>query len=1188
MAFALTPEQSAVVNDRGGELLVSAAAGSGKTRVLVERLLSRVEDEGLDLDQFLVITFTKAAAAELRDKILAELNSRLAQRPDDWHLRRQITLIYRAQISTIHSFCTAFLRENSHLLDLDPDFRVADETEAELLRVRVLDRVLEERYEHLDENGFADLVDVLSAGRDDSRLRDITLDIHRRIQAHPDPARWLREQAAAFDLADVKDVGKTAWGQLLMEDAKSQTEYWRQQMVGTLDILQESGDDALIGAYAESINGTLDSLDDFLAALDRRWDSAQALCDIQFPTLGRSRKIQDKEAQNRVKAIRDKCKKSMAKLAKRFESGSRELLEDLEAVREPVNQLFRLVQDLQDAYGREKRKRRLLDFNDLEHFTVDALVQNGAPTALARRCQERFAEVMVDEYQDTNAVQNAIFYGLTDGGRTLFQVGDLKQSIYRFRLADPTIFLNKYHKFVPGGEAQPGQPRRLVLSRNFRSRKTVLDGVNFLFEHLMTAPFGEIDYTEDQRLNLGLLDQPPREDDRVELNVVDCSSLEMEEGQARPPRDQVEARFVARRVRQLLDEPYRVTEGDGFSPVRPDDIAILYRSPGAVLRYLTAALDEQDIPWQNEGGEDFFAATEVSVALSFLQIIDNPRQDVPLLSVLRSPVYGFTADDLARLRAAEPEGDIYACVAHGAEIGDPLCRRFLDDLAGLRVQMVDSSCAQLLWYLYDQMGLLALFGAMAGGQRRQENLLAFYDYARTFEGQGHRGVFAFVGHLRRLQEQDKNPVRAGSSGSGVRILSIHKSKGLEFPVVVLAGLARQFNRADETAPMLFHSQLGVGPKRLDPELRVEYPTLARTAVQLKLNKETKAEELRLLYVAMTRAREKLIMVMSFNEAEKELEKLLPDAGPNPEPEALFQLDSVGKWALLPVLARPDGEALRFGQRPGAYAKTIDHWDIQLIRAENSWLTDTLALRPAEPKTAAEQPDEAAVARQLRWRYPWQELTELPSKVTATQMKGRLLDEEAAEETARPLPPLAFRRPAFDQARRGLTAAQAGSAIHAVMEHINLNRADTVRGVRQELERLTAGGWLSPEQARAVDPAKVARFWASPLGREAAASPRLRREFKFSILAPAGRFYPAAGEGEEVLLQGVVDCCFTGPEGFTVVDFKSDHIRRGGELQRAEEYRGQLDVYTQALEEIFGQPVTRRVVWFFQTGQSAEL
>lgn len=1180
MSIRLTEQQQAVVDNRGGELLVSAAAGSGKTRVLVERLLNRVEQEGLNVDRFLIITFTKAAAAELRGKILQALNQRMAEQPGNRHLRRQVTLVYKAQISTIHAFCTALLREHGHLLELDPDFRVAEEGEAELLRRETLDRLMESRYERMEPgDGFSHLLDTMSAGRDDSRLKQIALDIHERIQSHPDPRRWLEEQEAAFDLTGVREVGETPWGRQIMARGAAMARYWNARMVQSLDEMM--GDPELEKAYSPSFCDTMDAIDAFLDALERGWDSAYALCDIAFPRLGTSRKITDKRAQEQVKQTRDQCKRQMKKLSELFFDSSETLLADMETVRPAVRALFALVRSLEESYTEAKRRRRLVDFGDLEHLAVSLLRDgSGVPTALARELQQRYAEVMVDEYQDTNEVQNAIFDALTDEGRTLFQVGDVKQSIYRFRLADPTIFLRKYHSFPRWEQAKSGQGRTIVLSRNFRSRASVLEGVNFVFEHIMSADFGEMDYTEDQRLNPGM-DYPPHPDDRVELDCVDLSALEQQERSAKIPKDQVEAEFVADRVKELLEQGFPVTGEDGqLRPVRPGEIAILYRSPGAVMSWLVQALDRRGIPWQTEGAEDFIHTTEVQCVLSLLEVIDNPRQDVPLLSVLRSPLYHFTPDQLAALRRDREEGDLYACLCRRAQEGDEPCRRFLEELDAMRLRSTDIPCHRLLWEIYDTTGLLALFGAMEGGQRRREHLLAFYEYVRSTAGQGRGGLFDFVQWYRRLEEQKgRLPVLGKSGGDGVQIMSIHRSKGLEFPVVVLAGLNRPINRTDERAPVLFHPKLGIGPKGMDPVAQIEYPTLARKAVQLRIESESKAEEQRLLYVAMTRAREKLIMTFASANAWKELGALLPESGPKPDPQALQEKDSVAKWLLLPVLARTDAEALRLGAS-APHPIPAGNWDIRLVPGK-------LPLTVGEDNR--QRPAVASMdCDLLDWRYPYAALAELPSKITATQLKGRILDREAAEETLQPLPEPDFPVPRFRQPERGLTAAQRGTVLHAVMELIDLRHADTPEGVAGELDRLCAGGWLTESEARSVQPRMVSDFYASPLGKEAMEAADLRREFKFSLLAPAERIFPEAPVGEQVMLQGVVDCCFTGSAGMTVVDFKTDHVSLEELAEHSHRYRTQLDSYAWALEQIFGVRVQRRVLWYFRLGQGYEV
>ena len=1188
MGIQLTRDQAAAVSNRGGELLVSAAAGSGKTRVLVERLLTRVTEEGRDLDEFLVITYTKAAAAELRGKILEELNQRIAQTPGDRHLQRQTALIYRAQISTIHSFCTALLRESGHLLDLDPDFRVGDESECGVLKLRALDRVLAERYETVTEgDSFSNLLDTLSAGRDDSRLRDMVLDVYNRVQSHPDPRRWLREQGEAMDLSGVSDVGSTPWGRLLLEDARSQAEYWRRMMVRALDLLDQ--DEKLAAAYSPSLCDTLDSLDDFQAAAEQGWDAACRRAEISFPRLGAARKVEHPAVQERVKALRDQCKKRMAKVAERFSQESRSLLADMETVRGPVEELFRLVADFDDAYTREKRRRKTVDFSDLEHLALRLLVDGeGQPTPAARRWGERFAEVMVDEYQDTNEVQNALFDALTPSGN-LFQVGDVKQSIYRFRLADPTIFSRKYATFTYHTEAGEGRPRVVILSQNFRSRPSVLEGTNFLFRNLMSQAFGELDYTTDQWLEAGRT-YPGHPDDRVELDVVDMADLETGEDEESVGRDQVEARFLAHRIRELLEEGFPVTEGEGFRRCTPGDIVILYRAVNPVLPTLARALTEQNIPWQADGGGDFFSSTEISVAVGFLQIIDNPRQDIPLISVLRSPVYGFTGDQLARIRAGCPQGDFYTALTHASEGGDEPSRAFLEELSRLRREAGDKSSHQLLWDLYQRTDLLTLFGALPGGEGRQANLRMLYEHARRFEGSGHKGLFGFVSHLRQLQDTGAALAPPGGvPGEGVRIMTIHKSKGLEFPVVFVAGLARQFNRQDMQQPMLFHPKLGVGPRGLDTRRLVEYPTLARTAVALQLDREMKAEELRLLYVAMTRAREKLILAATFKRLSQTVKKLSPDAACPAEPEALASLNSVGEWVLLPVLTRPEAGELRQGEHiPLSFDEGPD-WDIR--RVDGSAFQDPPPAMPAP--AAAVSGEEFPLTREeveerLRWRYPGVALADIPSKVTATQLKGRFRDEEAAEGAAHvPGGPITFDRPRFAVQERGLTPAQRGTALHLAMELMDLNCTGTEEEVEAELVRLADRGSLTAEQAEAVEPGQITDFFRSPLGREARAAADLRREFKFSILTDAGAYYPEAA-GEEVLLQGVVDCCFTGSAGLTVVDFKTDRVKPGGEEARAEEYRQQLEVYTRALEEITGKKVARRVLWFFATGTAVEL
>lgn len=1197
MPFALTSEQSAVVQNRGGALLVSAAAGSGKTRVLVERLLTRVQDEGLDIDRFLVITYTKAAAAELRGRIVEELSQRLAQNPTDSHLRRQQTLVYKAQISTVHSFCALLLRESGHLLDVDPDFRLCDEGEAGILMLRALDEVLERRYERIAEDGdFALLVDTMSVGRDDQKLVGIVLDIRARIQSHPDPAVWLAAQEAALALDGVTDAAATTWGALLLEDARCQGEYWLGRLGYALELCDL--DPNLSANYAPTLSATIAGVRALLDGVANGWDAAVEALPVPFPRAGGKKVTECPEAAAQVKSIRATCKKRLDKLSDLLEDSSEGLLSDLRAVYPAVRALFALVNEFEAAYTAEKARRGLLDFADLEHLAVKLLSEGG----VAAQYAARYDEIMVDEYQDTNAVQNAIFSAVSRGEENLFMVGDVKQSIYRFRLADPTIFLGKYRDFKPYTEARAGEKRRITLSQNFRSRPQVLLGANYVFENIMSTEFGEMDYGPEEALYPGAV-YPAGEEARyaVELDALDLSGGGEEDDDdtsEKTPRDLLEARFIAGRVSELVEGKFPISDGEGGTrPAKYADMVILLRSPGSALHHYARALGEGDIPWEADGGGDFFASTEVSVALALLQIVDNPRQDVALLSALRSPVYAFSADRLARLRSACPDGDFYAALEQGAAAGGEDCAAFLAELSALRFGAGDKDSYELLWQIYDQTNLLGVFGAMDEGEARQGNLLALCELARRFEGAGHKGLFGFLTYLTRLREKgDKLTVpQPGREGGGVRIMSIHRSKGLEFPVVFLGGLMRRLNREDMQKPILFHPKLGVGPKRLDGERMVEYPTLARRAVARQLEYEMMAEELRLLYVAITRAREKLILTCALTGGADKLAALAENAACPVEPQVLAGCSTVGEWVLLPVLARPEATELRAAAGVDFVPQNVDFgptWNIRWIDGA-VYESAPQGCKDSEEERPEEWAGAGGLEERLVWGYPHAGDVEIPSKLTATQLKGRELDEEVAQGAPEPAGAPAskevpIRRPRFAEEEFGLTPTQRGTALHLVMQYINFDRTGSVEEINEEIARLMAKQFLNPQQGDAVDAEKILAFFDSPLGREMRGTTSLKREFKFSILVPAADYYQGAGEGERVLLQGVVDCYFETAEGITVVDFKTDRVNTESAQQRSQEYRSQLTAYARALEEVTGKAVTRRVLWFFSADCAVEV
>ncbi len=1163
MSFTLTDAQRQAVSNQGGPLLVSAAAGAGKTRVLVERLLERVR-AGADIDRFLVITFTNAAAAELKGRILDRLGQALADRPGDRHLRRQLTLVYQAHISTVHAFCGELLRQWGYLMDLDRDYRLCDQAEAAALRVEALEAVLERRYAAPDD-ALGLLLDTFEPGREDSALGKMVLTVYEKLQSYSDPAAWLEGQRRAFSLAGLTDVGQSVWGAYLLERYRALARYWRDCLAPVAEACRQG-----VAAYAGSLDATVASLNDLANA--QSWDQARM---PSFPRLGSSAKCLDPALAQRAKELRETCKRQFARDAAPLERRSAQHLADLSAVAPAVEALVELIGQFDRSYRDLKTRRGVLDFSDLEHLALELLTRR---PEVAQEWQGRLDEVMVDEYQDTNQVQNALFDALTGPGGNLFMVGDVKQSIYRFRLADPSIFLEKYRAFPPAEQAAPGQGRRVILGENFRSRPQVVDCVNFLFSNLMSREVGELDYGPEEALYCGG-SFSPRPDCAVELRLLhDPKQEEGFDAMAEP-------RFIAERIRQLLDSGFMVGEGESARRAEPGDVAILLRSPNQVLGRYTRALDERGIPWASEGGEDFFDVPETAMALSYLEIIDNPRQDVPLIAVLRSPLYGFSPDRLAQLRADKGDGCYYdALLADGQ--ADSLA--FLDQLQTLRDMARDKRSYELLWEVYCRTGLMALVCAMPGGEARRAHLLALYQCARDFDAGGHKGLFGFLCHLRRLRDLGQPLAAPGAGTGGVRILSIHRAKGLEFPIVVVGGLGKGFNKSDNREPMLFHREMGLGPQGIDAQRQIRYTTLARQAVIAKQEQELYSEELRLLYVALTRAREKLVLVCTLRDVEKEIARLLPDAQLPVPPQLLTRLPSVGHWVLAAALCRPEARDTLRGGAPlehlppaGAFYGTA--WEMSVHDGGRYLEAPRRSGSPDQPApTAQNLPD-------YTWRYPYALACDLPSKLTATQLKGRYVDSETAEEAPPPQPrAILFDRPDF-AAQKGLTPSERGTAHHVVMQYLNYDSAASLEGLRQEIQRLVDQQIVTPQQGAAVDPEVLLRFFRSPTGQEAlAAGQGLHREFKFSVLESARRYFPDLAWEEQVLLQGVVDCWYDTPQGLVILDFKSDRVTDGTVKSRAEEYRPQLEAYAQALSKLLDRPVAKKVLWFFALSRAVEL
>lgn len=1168
MAETLTPQQAEAVRNRGGNLLVSAAAGSGKTKVLVDRLLMYLTDPGdpANLDDFLIITYTKAAASELRGKIAAKLTERIAQDPENRHLQKQMQRLYLTQISTVHSFCSNLLKEYAYQLDLGADLRVADENECRELREQVLNDLLDRAYEEQNPS-FRAFVDSQGVGRNDGQVPEIIQKVYDASRCHLDPEGWLDNCLKNVSPEGITDAGETIWGKFLMDSFFA---YLDNQIAVMEQCARQAAQTPGLEKVADNLKKTLTQLH-FLRE-SSTWDELSSRREIDYGRFPIIKKTDNPELLAQIKAVREACKKGLSTKGKAFTDSSSQVLADLARSSDAADGLIALVRQFERDFRAVKRGRRLLDFGDLEHRTLDLLLgkSRSGITAAAREIGRRYREILVDEYQDSNSVQDAIFMALTKERQNCFMVGDVKQSIYQFRLADPGIFLEKYNTFADAENAESGQGRKVLLSHNFRSGIEVVTAINDVFSFCMSREVGGLDYGEAEALREGV-PHAPLPDGAVELYALETGEDTNAE----------EAEFAAKRIRELLASGTSVRDGDGFRPVRPEDIVILLRSPGSAGGQYLQALERAGIRGAIDGGVDLLDTPEVMAVHALLQTIANPRQDIPLLAALASPIFGFTADELAALRSRHKKGYIYDALL---EWENPKGNTFLDTLQVLRKDARMAPLTQLMEHMYILTRADSIYGAMDGGEAKRTNLHLFYQLAADFEKGSLRSLDQFLEHLEALQSSGL--LAAGGSKAGcVTIMSIHKSKGLEFPVVFLCNLARRFNPESQRAQVLCDKELGLGLAVVDNETRIRYSSISKRAIAASIAASSVSEEMRVLYVAMTRARDRLIMTYAAKKLASDLEDIalrLPFDGGR---LLCTGAGCPGDWILTAAMTRTEaGELHALGGSPGNTRIGDYPWKIRVVTTDTAE-TEILAVREGEDRTKVEfQPEELRNA--LNFRYSHREATQAPSKQTATGRKGRIRAEEAAENTAEPKHiHRAWRRPTFRETKKDGRAY--GNAFHSAMQFIRFDACTDLEGVNCEITRLVSEGFLTEEEGAMVDRAKIASFFESEIGRKLSRGTECLREFKFSIL-DNGSHYGAGLEGEQVLLQGVVDCALLEPDGITIVDYKTDRVTEETIAQAAERYRIQLDTYADALTRIYESPVKEKYLYFFHLNRFVRL
>lgn len=1153
-----TADQQKVIDLRDSNILVSAAAGSGKTAVLVERIIGRITDRQtpVDIDRLLVVTFTKAAAAEMRGRIGEALQQKLEQTPDDDNLQRQIGLLHNAQITTIDSFCQHIIRNYFHVIDLDPMFQVGDETDLKIMKEAVLGEVLEQKYadaRQKENQVFLDAMQMFATGRTDKEIESIVLKLYELAQSYPFPDEQLEQWKNSYALRSVEEMEQTEWMEKYIADVQMIVAECEKKAFAAYQI---SVDGVGLEAYTPTIQTEWQQIKEL-----RECKTLQELCDgigkISFGRLSAIRgNKHDKELQEQIKALRASYRdKGIEQLQKEMlAEPPEEMLAMMQQMDAPVRELVQLTIDFGKAFAEKKREDGIIDFADMEHFALQILVTrdedgNSVPSATAKELQEYYEEIMTDEYQDSNYVQEMILTSISRGPEQspyLFMVGDVKQSIYQFRLARPDLFMEKYHAY----DTEEGGNRRIDLRQNFRSRASVLESANYIFERIMRQDFGGIAYDDAAKLVPGAVFDPceERTADQTEIILLNMDAQEDNDFGKR----ELEAMAIGQKIRDMVqgDHPMYVSDKGGYRPIEYRDIVILLRSMKGWTEEFQETLADMGIPAMAPKKTGYFATLEVQTMLNLLRVIDNPRQDIPFVAVLRSPIYGLQDEELAKI-AAERSGlqyldNIWAyCDRHEDVLSEKLSD-LLDTLQEYRRKAETVSVYELLREIYEETGYYALMSAMPGGEQRSANLDILLQQAIEFAENGHRGIFGFCRYIEMLKKSDIDfgEATVGTVANAVQLVSIHKSKGLEFPVVFVAGMGKQFNKQDMRKKLLLDVDYGVGANYVDLEERLYQPTVMKRFIARQMLENSLSEEVRILYVALTRAKEKLILTGTVKGLDKKLQSWNL-TGASLQHSALLGAATYLDWIMPALVDRPifgqcishviDGqaqntensqkdekakEAAQEQEDPSMKDQVLyDSKDqdslfrLEVIRAdaqiagEMEQLEQILLRREALKHQDITKEYDAELAEQLRrqrkYQYPYANEQKLPVKISVTELKRRAMEQQKMalraevpeDEVTETVPGTADRQtgiedeavydipqPKFRQTEESIGAAERGTLYHFVMEHLPYEQMGDDFTAEMMLAQMQKAGLLREEERNCLKPQKFDRFMQSVLGK----------------------------------------------------------------------------------------------------------
>ena len=1212
-----TDEQWLAIHAEGRDILVSAAAGSGKTHVLITRLVEKIVRpvDPIDVDELLVVTFTNAAAAEMRQRLGEALEEKI-QATDNRHmqerLRRQVVLLNKAHISTLHAFCSTVVRQYAYLLDIDPGFRLGSEQEVALMQEEALEEVLERAYSGHAYEAMYDAADRFSYGRDDSGIEKLIYSLYNYARVEPNPGAWLRRIPKQYDVKAIQSLTEWPLADEWMTFVHEQYDNVQQAYETYIHYLQAMEAEGRVvpeKLYAIAQGEDYTVFEQIrLAMKENHWDAIARLMPQSIKWVSpRKKKGEDDEVNKQGMALRNAFKETVHAFVGLFARSEQQLLRDIEEMYEPIRTLIRLVEDFHKTYERMKEEEAVLDFSDLEHYALQILSTDGHgehPSEIAELYQQQFAEVLVDEYQDTNILQERIIQLVKKGDEqngNLFMVGDVKQSIYRFRLAEPNLFLNKMKRFSTDlNDSTTGLV--IHLNKNFRSRKEVLNSTNFVFYQLMDEHVGEITYDEDAALAYGATYY--EEADERAGKTPTCETIfariEAAEEKNEESKAVFEARWMARRIRQWLKEGKEVRGDDGvMRPMTYRDIAILQRSMSAAPD-IAAVFREEGIPLYVELSKGFFDAVEVKILLSVLAMIDNPYQDIPLVATLRAPFYRFTNEDLARIRLVDRKVPFFeALQQYAKETNDPLAtraRHFLQTLSRWRSLARHGSLSHLIWTIFLETKYYEMLGAMPNGKQRQANLRVLHDRAIAYEQTANRGLFRFLRFIERMKDVDEDIGEARyvtEEDNVVQMMTVHGSKGLEYPIVFMSSLHKDFNFRDTTGAYMFDQQYGLVTKSIDPVKNTERDNMLTMMTKVKKEREMRAEEMRILYVAMTRAKEQLVLLGYTTDKEEEeafaVARTLEGEQGLPTSDR-SRAKSYFDW-LLPAVSRhtdwPEGPFL---DTP-FFAQTTKMWQLERVNEEQ---LPSLEVKNEQQvvETAKETEWTEKVEARFNYRYPYKDATMQPSKESVSEVNRALTEEVAHPVQPSPLvvteeQVYPFERPSFVQ-DQALTAAERGTAIHAVMEHIPWTIEPKIEVITTFIDTLVERQLLTEEEQAVIDVEDIQRFLQAPITKQLRNAQKVYRELPFTYA------YRATKESEPQLMQGIIDCFFVDETGKGyVLDFKTDRLKKYGtkenkiqELHRR--YSVQLNLYRQAVERATQLKVGRSLIYSFDCHEVIEV